>query len=318
MRTLLRASVTAVTAATLLATSAVSAHAAPAPAAAPAAAAAVTVTAGPLVLEPGRHGHTGSVRATIHNDTAEPFLGSVLITEPLPATIDTIEGASGCTLDHTPDQRAIAICSLDAAIAPGGTGVVTVRFRSPARPRVYPQIAPQHGTVTVEGSTADFAAIFRSVTGSVRNPRPYAQSTAAALTVTARDVTLTRRPDGTFAGRVPVSVRNGTDAPHAYLSAAIVVPPGVDYPSIEPPDACVLGTDRLPVAPGENASTCGVAGGQLAERDTRAFDFVLTAPAGTPTGLLGTGTTTTWLDGGPATAQTDGADVDTFTITVAG
>lgn len=312
MRTLLRASVTAVAAGSLLTTGAVAAHAAPA------AAGAVTVTAGPLILEPGPHGHAGSVRVTVHNDTAEPFLGSIFITEPLPATLDTVEGASGCTLDSTPDHRAISICYPDTEIAPGGTGVITVGFRSPARTRAYAQIAPEHGSVTAGGATADFTAIFRSLTGSVRNPRPYVQSTDAALTVTARNVTLTRRPDGTFAGRVPVSVRNRTDAAHAYLTSAIVVPGGVDYPSIEPADVCTTGTDRLPVAPGENASTCAVTGGRLAEGDKRAFAFVLTAPAGTPAGVLGTGTTTTWLDGTPTAAQTDGANVDTFTVTVAG
>ena len=134
--------------------------------------------------------------------------------------------------------------------------------------------------------------------------------------MTAADVTLTRQPDGTFAGRVPVTVRNHSDAPHTGLNAAIALPPGLDFPNIEPADIC-MGSDQLPVPPGGSGYACAAPGGQLAQGESRAYAFLLTAPAETAPGVLGTGTTSAGLNG-PAAPQTDGADVDTFTVTVAG
>jgi hypothetical protein len=306
MRTLLRAGVTTLAASSMLLAGTTAAMAAPA--------GGVTITVGPLILEPGTYGHTGSIRVAVRNGTSEPLSGGFTVTEPLPATTGAIEGASACPLGSTPDNRTISYCELDSAIAPGRTGVVTVRFQSPAKPQPYAEIAPQVGTIEVAGVTTDFSALFRSTTGSLRHPQPYVQDTTAALTVTAGDVTLTRQDDGSLSGRVPVTVHNNGDAPHSYVDAAVAVPAGVDgWPAIDPGDACV-GTDSLPTPPGGNAIVCG-AGGQLAEGETRTFDWVITAPAETPAGPLGTGTTLVRLHE-PAAVQTDSANNHTFTITV--
>ena len=311
MRILLLAGATALAAGTTLFGSAVAAQAAPT--------GAVTVEASRLVLEPGEYGHTGSLHIAIGNPTSEPFSGSITITEPLPASTGaTIDGAGGCVFsDTTPDNRRVYACVLDT-IPAGETGKVTVGYQSPAKPQPYAQIAPQRGSVEVAGATADFPALFRSTTGSLRHPRPYVQDTTGSLTVTtAGDVTLTQQPDGSFAGRVPVTVYNNSDAPHHNLNAEIAIPAGLDkWPGMEPADAC-SGADELPIPPGGNAMGCAVPGGQLAEGQTRTFDWILTAPAGTPAGPLGTGTTLVKLSG-PAVQQSDAANIDTFTITVAG
>jgi hypothetical protein len=308
MRTLLRAGVTALATSSFLLGGTVAAEAAPARG--------VSVTAGQLVLQPQRYGHTGSTRIAVHNGTDQPFSGNITITEPLPYATVGIDGAGGCLLDATPDHRTIFTCLLDDEIAAGATSVVTVRFQSPAEPRTFAQIAPQKGSVEIGGASASFAAIFRSTTGSLRSPRPYVQDSTAALTVAAGNVTLTRQPDGTFSGRVPVTVSNRGDAPHSGVGAAIALPAGLDFPNIEPVDVC-MGSDRLPVPPDGSGYACSIAGGQLAQGERRSYDFLLTAPAGTTPGVLGTATTSAWLDG-PAAPQTDGADIDTFTITVAG
>lgn len=304
MRSLLRAGAMALAASSILLGGAVAAEAAPA--------GAVRVTVSPLIFEPGDYGHTGSIRITIRNVTKEPFSGNISITDPIPSIADSFDGAGGCLTGAY-----VSNCGLDNVIAPGGTGVVTIGFRSPSKPEPFAQIASGRGSVEVAGATADFPVLFRSTTGSLRHPRPYVQDTTASLTVTAGDATLARQPDGSFSGRVPVTVRNNGDAPHQDLVAALALPAGLGWPSIDPSDVC-MGTTDLPTPPGGSAWGCSVVGGQLAEGQTRTFDFVLTAPAGTPVGPLGTGTTLVRLNDGPAVAQTDSANISTFTITVAG
>ena len=309
MRNLLRAGAIALAASSTLLGGAVAAQAAPA--------GTVTVKVSRLVLEPGEYGHIGSVRITIRNRTDEDFSGNVIITEAVRTTLAGADGASGCGLGETPDGRTVSHCNLDGAIAPGGTGVVTVHFRSPAAPQPFAQIAPLRGSVRVGDATAEFPALFRSTSGSLRNPRPYVQDTTAALTVTAGDVALTRQEDGTFAGRVPVTVRNDGDAPHRQLWAEIATPAGIDgWPGIEPSDVC-SGASELPTPPGGERNRCGVYGGQLAEGEERTFEWVLRAPAETAVGPLGTGTTLVRLldPGAPQAAATN---VDTFGVRVAG
>jgi hypothetical protein len=305
----MRAGAIALAASSVALSGAVAAHAAPA--------GTVTVAVNRLVLEPAQYGHTGSIRIVVRNGTSEPVDGGITITEPIRETLDRVEGASGCTNNRTPDSRLMLLCYLDSAIRPGGRGVVTVHFRSPAKPQPYAQVAPATGSVEVGGATAAFPALFRSTTGSLRKPVPYVQDTAQALTVTAGDVTLTRQEDGSFAGRVPVTVRSNSDAPHNELWTALATPAGIDdWPSIEPSDVCLVGGD-IPVPPGGKAVQCAVYGGQLAEDEGRSWEWVLTAPAGTPAGPLGTATTVV-QQSGDLVPQTDGANTATFTVTVAG
>ena len=309
MRIFVRAGAIALAAGSVMLGGAVAAQAAPA--------ADVTFTVNRLILQPADSGHTGRLRIVIRNTGSEPFDGGFSITEPIAETLGDIEGAGGCGINRTPDNRQIALCPLDSEIAAGGSAVITADFRSPARPQSYARIAPLAGSVEVDGVTTEFPALFRATTGSLRNPQPYVQDTTGALTVTAADATLTRQADGTFTGRVPVTVRNDSDAPHQGLWTEVVVPAGLEgWPAIEPSDVCVP-TDRLPVPPGGTSVGCVLYGGQLAEGEERTFEWVLTAPAETPAGPLGTATTLVEYTNEDV-RQSDNANVDTFTITVAG
>jgi hypothetical protein len=300
MRNLLRAGAVALAASSVLLGGGVAAHAAPADA--------VTVKVNRLILEPAEAGHTGVVRIAVRNTGSEPFSGGITITEPIAGTLETIEGTSVCAINEAPDARLIYGCSLDDTIAPGATAVIKVNFRSPARPQSFAQIAPQPGSVQVGEVTAEFPALFRSTSGSLHTPQPYVQDTAGALAVTAADVTLTRQQDGTFAGRVPVTVRNNGDAAHLGLGTAIAVPAGLDgWPGIEPSSICAGPSDELPVPPGGIGIGCSLEGGQLAEGQERTFEWILTAPAETAAGLLGTGTTLVRF-GSPGAEQSDNAN----------
>ena len=310
MRSLLRAGVIALAASSIVLGGSVAAQAAPA--------GEITVNVNRLIFEPGTYGHTGSIRITVRNTSSEPFEGSISITEPITATIDQVVGGSGCTLGPDDNNLGVTVCPLDQPIAPGGRAVLTATFESPAKPQAYAQIAPFSGQVKIADAEASFPAIFRSTTGSLRNPRAYVQDTAAALTVTAPDVTLTQQEDGTFAGRVPVTVVNGGDAPHYFLGAELITPAGIDeWPGIEPSEACGQLSDES-VPPGGFGIGCGLTeGGLLAEGETRTFEWLLTAPAGTSAGPLGTASTLVKL-GYPGPEQNNNANTATFAITVAG
>lgn len=308
MRILMRAGAIALAASSALLGSAVAATAAPADA--------VTIKVNRLVLEPAEFGHTGSVRIAIRNTGDEPVGGNLIITEPIAGTLADVDGASGCGLGETPDGRGISYCGLDSEIAPGATGVVTVDFRAPARPQPFAQRAPQRGSVQLGDVTAEFPALFRSTSGSLRQPRPYVQDTAGALAVTAGDVTLTRQADGSFQGRVPVTVRNNGDARHLGMWAVVATPAGLgEWADIVPSNVC-LPSSELPVPPGGESTGCGLDGGLLAEGEERTFEWVLTAPAETAVGPLGTGTTLVKFTE-PGASQDDRANIDTFAITIA-
>lgn len=305
MRSLLRAGAIALAASAIVLGGGVAAQAA-------APAGEITVKVNRLVLEPGDLGHSGSVRIVIRNTTSEPYDGTVTVTEPITATLGNIDGGNGCTLGPNEDNLGVSSCLLDQPIAPGGRAVLVAHFTSPAKPQAYAQIAPHAGKVEVAGATAEYAAIFRSTTGSLRNPRPYVQDTVPALTVTATDATVT---DGV--GRSTVTVVNNGDAPHRNVGAELITPAGVDeWPAIEPAEMCgLMHDDNTP--PGGQAIGCTVYGGTLAEGESRTFEWVFTVPAGTPAGLVGTARTEVVL-GNPAAEQTDAANVALIDITVAG
>jgi hypothetical protein len=230
---------------------------------------------------------------------------------------DNFDGAGGCTLDKTPDNRDISNCYTDSPIAAGATGIITIGFDSPAKPQPFAQVAPALGRVEVAGRTATFPAIFRSTTGKLTHPRVYVQDTESKLTVTASDVTLTRQADGTFAGRSTVTVRNDGDAPHHNLQADLATPPGVeDWPFIDPADVCVGPSEGFPVPAGYFGEGCFVLG-QVAEGQTRTFDWILRAPEETPAGSLGNAITRVQFSTGWP-AQANAANTPSFAVTVAG
>ncbi|AEV84833.1 hypothetical protein ACWT_3810 [Actinoplanes sp. SE50] len=311
MRTVVRAGAVALAAGTLLLGNAVTAQAATT--------GKVTVKVDRLILEPGRYGHTGTIRIVIKNGTDQPVSGGNLtITEPLPASFTTFDGAGGCTLDVGPDGRETDYCGLEQTIQPGQSGTVTIGFTSPAKPQKYAQIAPNVGTVEYAGSKVRYGAVFRSTTGSLSRPRVYHQDTESKLTVTAdAGVTLTKQEDGTFAGHLPITVHSDGDAPHKWLHADIITPAGVSpWPMLDPSGPCVGSSDDLPIPAGGAGEGCDLFGVRIAEGETQTYDLRVRAPEGTAAGSLGTVTTRVQLGAGPA--QTDGANLVAFAVNVAG
>ncbi len=309
MRTIPRAGVIALAAGSLLLGGAAAAQAAPA-------AAGVTVSVNRLILEPGTSGHVGSVRIVIKNRTSAPYDGGITVTEPIARTFGESLGTGACVPTGRDGDREVIGCSLESPIQPGANATVTISFRSPAKPQPFAQLAPAAGKVELQdGATASFQAIFRATTGKLTNPQPYVQDTEAKLNLSVADVTLTRQDDGTYLGVASVVVRNDGDAPHVALGTELATPAGVDeWPALVPSSPCGVG-GSLPTPPGGFQLGCSIEGGQLNEGQLRTWQWVLTAPAGTAQGPLGTATTQVTLNDGPG--QSDGANQATFAITVA-
>ena len=153
-------------------------------------------------------------------------------------------------------------------------------------------------------ATAGSKTLFRSTTGTLVRPRPYVQDTQSNLTVTTGNATLTAEEDGTYAGRVPVTVHWAGDAPHDELTAAFQIPSGFDLRGVDPSEVCA-------------GHWCSVPGGRFMAGETRTFDLLVTAPADTVPGTVGTGTATVSANWAAPVSDVDPSD-DTapFTLTV--
>ncbi|MEK8109257.1 hypothetical protein NKG94_40255 [Micromonospora sp. M12] len=150
-------------------------------------------------------------------------------------------------------------------------------------PRPYAMTAADGRVEVVPGRTQqvaagrDFTTVFRSTNGSLRHPRPYVQDTSAnaSLAAGADAVTLTRQANGTYAGRLPVTVRYAGDAPHDYLSVQATLPVGVEIAGTDPQDAPSFG------------GFFEVPGGRMAAGEERTFAVLFRASADTVAGDLG-------------------------------
>ncbi|MFG1607192.1 hypothetical protein [Actinoplanes sp. NPDC049265] len=310
MRTMLRAGAIALAASSVLLAGGVAAQAAPA-------AADVTFTVGNLIFEPQQWGHTGSLEVTITNHTDQDVDKAVTVLEPLAGTFDDATGTQGCLIAAPQDGRQAWDCYL-GTIPAGESVTVNVVFYSPAAGKPVARRATTSGSIEIDGKTVAFPAVFRSTSGSVANPVAYTPDQTANLTVTTPgNVTLTRQDDGTFAGRIPVTLTGNGDAGHQLLGGQMAAPAGLtDWPYAVDGN-CGPGDVDLPVPPGGTGVGCAFFE-RLAQGQTRTYDWLFTAPADSQPGPLGTATTSGLLNSPLIGAQTDGANKATFTVTIAG
>ncbi|MDO3684581.1 hypothetical protein [Micromonospora sp. C28ISP2-4] len=285
-------------------------------AAAPSAATAgrVDVTAQRLVLDPTDRGYVGTLTATVTNRRSTATSVSLILTEPAGASFTSVEPGGGCFYTRLVENRLVMSCGGER-IEAGRSLTFRLGFHVWTTARSYPMVA-NGGRIEVlpEGAAAasdatGFTTLFRSTSGSLRNPRPYVQAVDTDLSIRGSAVTLTPQPDGTLLGRMPVTVRYGNDAPTFAVDVTAALPAGVQVDHIEPQD--------MPSFP--NGFT--VPGGRFMPGEERTFDVFLSAPAGTAAGELGSGTFT--LKGNYFWGAEDPQDVDpsdnttSFTVTAA-
>lgn len=214
----------------------------PATAAPPAVAASVSV--GQLVLDPGERGYQGTLPVTVTNrgTTARSF--DVVVLEPVAGSFGRLDPSEPCLYQGVVNGRRLTGCSVPGGeLQPGERRSFTVSFHALTTPRPY-AMTVGGGYVAIPGPDGEldrdgFNTRFRSTSGSLANPRRYVQDRApdASIGTAADTVTLTRQPDGTYGGRIRVTVRYGGDAGHDFLYVRAALPEGVWIDGTDPQDS---------------------------------------------------------------------------------
>ncbi|MEU5723298.1 hypothetical protein [Micromonospora sp. NPDC047738] len=243
------------------------------------------VSVGRLVLDPTERGYRGSLPVTVTNRGSAETYFNVTIVEPVAGSIGNLSPDSPCGYGSPQDNRRVISCSVPGPnLKPGERRSFSVAFAALTTPRNVAMSA-DGGRISVnvgDGNPAiadreSFGALFRSTSGSLRNPVPYVQDSQARASISAAGAaTLVRQPDGSYHGRLPVTVRWAGDAAHEFLF--------VDAPTL-PADVQIWGTDPQDL-PGSLTSFI-VPGGRFMAGEERSFDVLLRADPGTVPGDLG-------------------------------
>ncbi|MEN3609402.1 hypothetical protein AAH979_07640 [Plantactinospora sp. ZYX-F-223] len=242
-----------------------------------------SVTVGRLVLEPTERGYRGSVPLTISYRGTETADLQVTIAEPVAGAFENFDSDFPCFYGQREGELRRDIRCGASPIRGGERRDYTIDFEVLTATQAYAMSAVG-GAVTVQTIdsqpvtvTKSIDTLFRSTTGSLRNPRPYVQDTQTDASVTAGAATLVRQEDGSYLGRVPLTVRYNGDAPHDGLQLEAVLPDGVQLRGISPGAVCAF-------------PWCEVPGGDFMPGEERSMELLVSAPAGTAPGDLGTGT----------------------------
>jgi hypothetical protein len=188
-----------------------------------------------------------------------------------------MDGAGFCAISA---PQAMSCRLHDDVFEPDERQTIVIHFDGFAAPEPWAR-STERGNVTVtaaddpsgalRGETARYAAVLKSSTGSVRNPRPYRPSSQYDLSLALGEATVTRGVDGVYTVRVPVTLRNHTDAYNVGALVRIVPPAGAGFPGVDPPVPCT--------------SICEVPGYRImVAGEERRFAAVFTLPAATAPG----------------------------------
>jgi hypothetical protein len=276
----------------------------------------ISVQVGPLTMRPApAGGYVGA--ATLRISYSGPEGASAWV------EIDAPEGLYAAFPLDSPFVGCANIgrfglaCGLSGELVSGQTREVRMEFSALAAPtrRTRPTLA---GSVTVtaqrfeqdlveatpEDNTDRLGGLMIG-TGPGFDRRPYRPADTYDLSATAGSGTITFAPndDGFYVGRVPLTLRAGTDAYHQGLYLTLVTDlPGQEYLGISPPEVCGI-------------TICAVPGDALPEGRTRTVTALVEveAPPAPGTAILLRADTNV---GGEFAADADPAD-NTVTVTVA-
>lgn len=274
----------------------------------------VSISASQLTLAPTERGYRGEVPITVANRGAQVANLNLEIVEPVAGSfVGATPEATCITLQLDVRNRRTMSCSLPGGeLQAGEQRTFQFSFRVLTTPQARPMFADA-GQLSLSSAVADsgvlardsFATIFKPTDGRHRLPVRYRQDVQAdAAVTTGPGVALTRQPDGSFAGRLPVTVTFRGDAPHNELLLTATLPAGVRLDGTEPEEMCM-------------GDWCSVPGGTFMEGEARTFDLMLTAPAGTAPGALGNVslTLTTQWGPGPLADRTPADNTAAFPVT---
>ncbi len=241
-----------------------------------------SISVGRLVLEPTDRGYAGSLPVTVNHRGDTAALLDLTITEPVPGAFTGTTPDSPCLSGAAQPVRTIYCQVPGGTLQPGERRRFTIDFRVLTTVRPYAMFS-DGGRVSVAAGdgnpandTADFTARFRSSTGAPGRPRPYVRDTQPdAVVVAPGPANMAREEDGSWLGRLPVTVRVNGDAAHDAYWLAPTLPAGVRLAGIEPEDVCAV--------------HCAVAGGEFMPGEQRTVTLLLRAAADVAPGDLGTG-----------------------------
>lgn len=277
--------------------------------------AATTVAVERMALVATERGYSGSLPTKVRYQGTAPAYLVLVLTEPVAGSWRDTQLSGRCGLGVRPGLglRRTIRCEI-GYFQPGEIRHVPSAFEVLTRTMPY-AMAAAGGEVHVERNSVRisevvrFTAFFRSTSGSLLMPRPYVQDDETDIALSTADaVTLVRQADGSYLGRLPVTLTWRGDAPHYDIYTRIDLPAGFLAWGTEPDngDPCSVG--------------CNAPGDRFMEGETRTWDLLLYAAAGTVPGAYGTRTMTPevlWNSG--ALVDTDSTDnTPTFTLTVAG
>lgn len=275
-----------------------------------------TVSTGNIVFEPSTRGYTGSLTMslTYQGTTADNWM-EFAATEPVPGSWIGVQGSEACgwTLDTV--GRRIITCGVQL-LQPGDTRSITMQFQVLTTPRAF-AMKVASGSVYASrygqrlSNVDSYTTRFRSTTGSLRNPQAYLPDTQSNISVSpaATAMVLAPQADGSFIGRIPVTVRWNGDAAHDYLDIGATLPSGWFVWGTEPsanlpcPDSCPIPNS---------------AGGQpFMQGESSSFDLLIRAPAGTAAGgyPVDASVKAVWING-PLTDVSPADNGISFTATI--
>ncbi|GAB3361111.1 hypothetical protein RMN56_15005 [Micromonospora halotolerans] len=273
-----------------------------------------SVTAQRLVLEPTDGGYVGTLNASVTNNGPTATQFTLAVREPAGASFGQLDPSEACWWSGSADgvRLQVSCGGSTTRLEPGATQQYRVSFQVRTTPRDYAMIVDDgYVGVLVDSeqpvASAPFTTLFRSTKGSIKKPRPYVQASQTDISLNAGALHLDRLADGSLQGRMPLTVRYGNDAPSFNLGILASLPAGVVIRGIEP-------AGDMPWFP----DSFSVPGGRFMPGEERSVDVILTAPAGTPAGDLGTGSYTASSDFPVSLTDVSPADnTASFTVTAA-
>lgn len=244
-----------------------------------------TVTVDRLVLAPTARGYRSDLPFRVTNTSADPQAFHLHILEPVAGSFRDLGPDSACLAENDlVDGRRVWDCTVPGLYLQPGAGIdLAASFEVLTAVRPYAMRTDSGRIEAVAANqaraagAANVATVFRAADGSLQRPQWYTPDTQARASVTASDVTLTRRTDGRWTGRATVTVRYAGDAAHDYLWVKTTgLPEGVG----------IFGTD--PEGNPGSDTQVDVPGGRFMAGEERTFAIIFTGDAAIPAGDLGT------------------------------
>ncbi|MBF9129546.1 hypothetical protein I0C86_11295 [Plantactinospora sp. S1510] len=294
---------------------AVAASAAPAPGTVKIVQGDASASFGRLVLEPTERGYQGNLQITVRNQGTDPGSFRMLIREPVASSMNwRTSPEQFCQTENAyPGHRTTYGCFLNQ-IAPGGSLTFSVSFAVLTATKPYPMTAPGGRIAISDGYALDvpfskfkpFETLFRSTSGSLRDPRPYQQDTRAKSSIVVADeVTLTRGDNGWYTGRLEATVTYNGDAAHDYLW----------FDTLVADDRAILVATDPAGAPCWRS--CEAPGGRLMAGESRTFGLIFEAAPDAVPGLIeASGTMHALWQGAPVAEKNTSDNAFAFKIRI--